>query len=183
MSDPGNHDDPHAGEHRASGLHETAQHDIASLALGEQIDPTIEEHMRTCALCLRDLDAYRQVAELARSSKRAADVPARPPAQVWDRISAELGLTDAEAAPPAEPVVPATVTPIALGLGGGDGRCSRPPQSWRSPGRVSRAGRSGTARRAPRRTAPPRRCWTPSRARRAMRVARPSCTRPRPATR
>lgn len=104
MSDPGSRDDPHAGERRAPSRHETAQHntaqhDIASLALGEHVDPTIDEHVRTCVACRRDLDAYRQVTELARTSKHAADVPAAPPPQVWDRIATELGLADLPAGP------------------------------------------------------------------------------------
>lgn len=99
MSDPGDRDDAHAGEQRAGGRHETAHHDIASLALGERVDPTVDEHVRTCVACRRDLDAYRQVAELARTGKHAADDHSGPPPQVWDRIATELGLADVPAGP------------------------------------------------------------------------------------
>lgn len=120
VSTPGDRDDPYttdpytsqpdAGERRANGLHESSQHDIASLALGERVEPAVDEHVRTCVACRRDVDAYRHVAELARAGKHAADVPTGPPPQVWDRISTELGMTDVSAGPPT--VSPAT-RPVA----------------------------------------------------------------------
>lgn len=105
MSTPGERDDqyttdPYSGERRVDGLHERSQHDIASLALGERVEPTVDEHARTCVVCLRDVDAYRHIAELARAGKHAADVPAGPPPQVWDRITTELGFTDVPASSP-----------------------------------------------------------------------------------
>jgi hypothetical protein len=105
VSVPGNHDEPSTGE-RANGRHETAQHDIASIALGERVDPMVDEHVRTCVACRRDLDAYRHVAGLARAGKHAADVPAGPPPQVWDRIASELALTDPMAVSPAAAAQP-----------------------------------------------------------------------------
>lgn len=98
MSDPG---DQHGDQHDV-GRHEAAQHDLASLALGEPIDPTLDEHVRTCAVCRDDLAAYRAVAELARASKRATDLPSGPPPRVWDRITAELGLSGEPRPAPAD---------------------------------------------------------------------------------
>ena len=106
MSTPGSRDDAPDGAWRGNGRHQTAQQDIASLALGEHVDPTVDEHVLTCVACRRDLDAYRQVAELARAGKHAADARTDPPPRVWDRIATELGLADvpADVAPSAQAV-------------------------------------------------------------------------------
>jgi anti-sigma-K factor RskA len=113
VSDPGNHDDPRARDEHPSDLHATAQQDIASLALGEPIDPAIDEHVRSCPLCLRDLDAYRHVAALARAGKDAADTPSGPPPQVWERIAAELGVAPAAETTTPPSIVRAAPTPAA----------------------------------------------------------------------
>ena len=64
---------------------------IALIALGESALPSDLEHVRICVQCQGELDELTAIASSARSIT-PADRPVSPPAQVWDRIEAELGL-------------------------------------------------------------------------------------------
>lgn len=64
---------------------------IALIALGESALPGDLEHVRNCVQCQGELDELTAIATAARSIS-PADRPVSPPAQVWDRIEAELGL-------------------------------------------------------------------------------------------
>ncbi len=64
---------------------------IALIALGESALPDDLEHVRNCVQCQGELDELTAIATSARSIT-PADRPVSPPAQVWDRIEAELGL-------------------------------------------------------------------------------------------
>ena len=64
---------------------------IALIALGESALPSDLEHVRDCVQCQSELDELTAIATSARSIT-PADRPVSPPAQVWDRIEAELGL-------------------------------------------------------------------------------------------
>jgi hypothetical protein len=79
-------------------LHARAQDELASLALGEQVDGVVADHVRGCPLCLRELEAYRHVAGLARAGSPVEGATAPPPA-VWDAVLAELGAQAPSAAP------------------------------------------------------------------------------------
>lgn len=64
---------------------------IALIALGESALPSDLEHVRDCVQCQGELDELTAITASARSIT-PADRPVSPPAQVWDRIEAELGL-------------------------------------------------------------------------------------------
>lgn len=64
---------------------------IALIALGESALPGDLEHVRNCVQCQSEVDELTAIATSARAIG-AADRPIAPPAQVWDRIEAELGM-------------------------------------------------------------------------------------------
>lgn len=64
---------------------------IALIALGESALPGDLEHVRNCVQCQGEVDELTAIATSARSIS-PADRPVSPPAQVWDRIEAELGM-------------------------------------------------------------------------------------------
>ena len=64
---------------------------IALIALGESALPSDLEHVRNCVQCQGELDELTAITASARSIT-PADRPVSPPAQVWDRIEAELRL-------------------------------------------------------------------------------------------
>jgi len=64
---------------------------IALIALGESALPRDLEHVRNCVQCQSEVDEFTAIATSARAIG-AADRPIAPPAQVWDRIEAELGM-------------------------------------------------------------------------------------------
>ena len=64
---------------------------IALIALGESALPEDLDHVRNCVACQGEVDELTAIANAARSIS-PADRPVSPPAQVWDRIEAELGL-------------------------------------------------------------------------------------------
>ncbi|WP_244851199.1 anti-sigma factor [Cellulomonas fimi] len=127
---------------------------LALLALGEDAATDDERHhVETCARCADELAGLRDVAGLARDARD--DVPlVAPPAHVWERVAAELGLgaQAAQAAgvpagsvvtaePPRVttlPPAPAPATPPSSGGGdaGGDvvplgpRRRTRGPWTW-----------------------------------------------------
>jgi hypothetical protein len=94
VSDPGDLEEPHGQRRAGLDQHAIAQGELAALALGEDVAAAVAEHVSSCAQCHHDLRQYEQVAELARAGGRAGDQYAGPPERVWDRIAAELELTD-----------------------------------------------------------------------------------------
>jgi hypothetical protein len=74
---------------------------IALIALGESALPSDLEHVRNCVQCQGELDELTAIAASARSIS-PADRPVLPPAHVWDRIEAELGLEQPVAEVPME---------------------------------------------------------------------------------
>ncbi len=62
---------------------------LALLALGEVVDSRDVEHARDCELCGARLAEYREVVRLGRTVT-ADDLPAAPPAEVWEAVSAEV---------------------------------------------------------------------------------------------
>ncbi len=74
---------------------------IALIALGESALPGDLEHLRDCVVCQGEVDEFTAIAASARSIS-PADRPVSPPAQVWDRIEAELGSQLPPSAPPVE---------------------------------------------------------------------------------
>jgi Anti-sigma-K factor rskA, C-terminal len=79
--------------------------DLSLIALGETADPENTAHLESCARCQQQLDELSAVVAQARAVTDA-DYPVAAPPQVWDAISAELGLS------PAQEEGMATVTPI-----------------------------------------------------------------------
>jgi Anti-sigma-K factor rskA len=72
--------------------------DLALVALGEQLDGSVDAHIAGCEVCRADLAALREAVDLAQLSNFGED--ATPPDDyVWDAIAEELGF--AEAAAPA----------------------------------------------------------------------------------
>lgn len=65
--------------------------DLALLALGEHVDGVEARHLSGCAQCQSHFDQLRAVVTVARTGT-LEDSPQAPPPQVWDRISAEIGL-------------------------------------------------------------------------------------------
>ena len=63
---------------------------LALLALGERAEAADLEHVARCTRCSDEVSALRAVTELARESGDVELVA--PPAHVWDRVAAELGL-------------------------------------------------------------------------------------------
>ena len=64
---------------------------MALIALGESALPGDLEHVRGCVLCQSEVDQLTAVAASARKIS-PADRPVSPPAHVWERIEAELGI-------------------------------------------------------------------------------------------
>jgi hypothetical protein len=98
---------------------------LALIALGEPLADDAAEltaHLEQCDLCRREIDALRQTVTLARETVEYRG-EIRPPEAVWDRITAELGLT---AAPGVGPSPDAGVS--------GDPRRLSGPGAPRSPG-------------------------------------------------
>jgi hypothetical protein len=69
---------------------------LALRALGETLDHD-DEHLVSCAMCQSELDQLRAVVATARAIE-PQDHPQAPPASVWERVLAELGLSSAAAA-------------------------------------------------------------------------------------
>lgn len=105
---------------------------LALLALGDaSLDTDQREHVQACAQCKADVAALARVVRIARDSGDVEIV--QPPAGVWDRIHAELGLPDEPAEAPAghggvvtrlRPRAPATrwwLIAAALVIGAGAG--------------------------------------------------------------
>ena len=65
--------------------------DLALLALGEDVGG-VSDHLAVCETCAAEVASLRRVVLVGRSVT-ADDVPSGPPAHVWERIQAELGLS------------------------------------------------------------------------------------------
>jgi hypothetical protein len=73
-------------------VHDRALDDIGGLALGEQVEPVIADHIRDCLLCQHELTVYRElVSELRAGANVEEQADAEPPAALWDRIATEVG--------------------------------------------------------------------------------------------
>lgn len=92
-------------------LHARAADDLASVAVGEPADADILAHVQSCERCRRELDAYRHVSELARAAGHLSQPDEPPPAEVWSRITAELGLPSAATASAATASAATTALP------------------------------------------------------------------------
>lgn len=90
---------------------------LALLALGERVEEIEDQHLAACAQCQSELDQLRAAVTTARSVG-PEDSPVTPPAAVWDRVSAELGLTASPAdVVPIRRAAPRSPVPFAVAAG------------------------------------------------------------------
>lgn len=106
---------------------------LALLALGEDAASADDAaHLATCEECSMELGDLRRVVAAGREST-PEDIPTAPPAVVWERIQAELGLTatgvtpERGSAPPSAPTAAEQTAPTP-----------EPPVVTRGPGPVER---------------------------------------------
>ncbi|HYI32649.1 MAG TPA: anti-sigma factor [Glaciibacter sp.] len=87
---------------------------LALLALGEALpDANQREHLLTCSRCEAEVASLTRLVSIGRTSRGVEIV--QPPASVWNRIHAELGLSDGLVGVPSErspDEQDAVVTPI-----------------------------------------------------------------------
>jgi len=84
---------------------------LALAALGEAVPDDAREHLAVCDECREERDAYARAVGAGRAVRPDdLDLPA-PPVAVWEGISAQLGLSDADVVSPGS-VPPASVTAI-----------------------------------------------------------------------
>lgn len=113
--------------------------DLALLALGEDAGG-VADHLVMCETCAAEVASLRRVVLVGRTVT-AEDVPTPPPAAVWDRIQAELGLgaTQRPAGPAAPPPGPMPTGPtpttggaavVDLATRRGEGRRRRLSAGW-----------------------------------------------------
>lgn len=103
---------------------------LAAVAIDEQVDPTILEHVQDCEQCTTAVASLRSTLQLA----RAGDAEPRwtaPPTSVWDAVMAAVDAPTAAREPlpapePATPVAP----PVALDAVRSDRRPSRRTLLW-----------------------------------------------------
>ncbi|MGW5774311.1 anti-sigma factor domain-containing protein [Streptomyces longwoodensis] len=81
---------------------------LALMAMGDTPSPDAADHLRHCARCARELEAFRHVVATARTPLPGEDELLTPPADLWDAIADELGLA------------PETGTPGSPGTTGGE---------------------------------------------------------------
>ncbi|MFJ4483688.1 anti-sigma factor [Streptomyces longwoodensis] len=65
---------------------------LALMAMGDTPSPDAADHLRHCARCTRELEAFRHVVATARTPLPGEDELLTPPADLWDAIADELGL-------------------------------------------------------------------------------------------
>lgn len=86
---------------------------LALCALGEDVlDPERRAHLSGCAVCSRAVDELTRVVEGARAGEHEPELVSPSP-QVWSRVHAELGLTEAPATLPERATAPADGRPGA----------------------------------------------------------------------
>lgn len=83
---------------------------LATVSLGEQVDPDVSEHIAACGRCRAEVESLARVVYVGRS-RGADDELLMPPRSVWERIAADAGI-DAALLPPA---VGRDTTPVSLG--------------------------------------------------------------------
>ncbi len=76
--------------------------DLALLALGESVGPSVDEHVAGCEHCATEVEAFRTTVGLAALSNFGENAP-RPGENIWRAIADELGL---------EPVAGAVATVV-----------------------------------------------------------------------
>ncbi|MGQ0842898.1 MAG: anti-sigma factor [Sporichthyaceae bacterium] len=86
---------------------------LALLALGEDVDAAVADHVRDCAACAQDLDGLREVVAVGRAIE-PADTPIAPDPDLWRRISAALAEPVAAASPAFQPSGPPPVPASAV---------------------------------------------------------------------
>jgi anti-sigma-K factor RskA len=64
---------------------------LALVAFGEPLDDDDRNHLKHCLRCRTELDQFQSVVTTGRSIT-AEDIPAQPPAGLWEGIAGELGL-------------------------------------------------------------------------------------------
>lgn len=80
-------------------MHHVDPETLALMALGEVIgDDVARSHLASCAVCGAEVESLRRVVLVGRSTTDD-DIPLPPPARVWDRVQAELGLGGVSAPP------------------------------------------------------------------------------------
>ncbi|MET8036324.1 anti-sigma factor [Streptomyces sp. NPDC005345] len=60
--------------------------------MGEAPPPTMDEHLRACPQCARDLEALRRVVAAARTPNPSEQDLLAPPVGVWESIASELAI-------------------------------------------------------------------------------------------
>ncbi|MER7680685.1 anti-sigma factor [Streptomyces sp. NPDC096934] len=60
--------------------------------MGEDPPPTVDEHLRTCPQCTRDLEALRHVVATVRAPNPLGRDLLAPPVGLWDSIASELAI-------------------------------------------------------------------------------------------
>lgn len=98
---------------------------LASIAVGDPVDPQWAGHVQGCQSCNAEVAELTRVLELAQGP---APVLSAPPASVWAGVAAEL-----EASPPA--AGPEATTPVLSPVELADRRARRPgapPRGWSS---------------------------------------------------
>ncbi|MET8148369.1 anti-sigma factor [Actinoplanes sp. NPDC049668] len=77
---------------------------LALLALSEELEELTElDHLENCAVCRHEMQALRDVADIASQTGELRDLPAAPE-HLWQAIEAEIAGTRTSAEPPA-PVI------------------------------------------------------------------------------
>lgn len=102
---------------------------LALAALGEELAPGEQAHVRSCAECRAEVDAYSRAVVAGRAVRPDdLDLPA-PPVSVWEGISAELGLSET-VSPTGGEVRSIADAPSARRSGGGRAAKGRGRHVW-----------------------------------------------------
>ncbi len=74
--------------------------DLALVALGETVNPEIQEHVATCPMCRQQLEQLREVVVAGKTSGGPSQL-VDPPPQVWQRVQEQLATEPVPLARPA----------------------------------------------------------------------------------
>ncbi|MFJ4809515.1 anti-sigma factor [Streptomyces longwoodensis] len=110
---------------------------LALMAMGDTPSPDAADHLRHCARCTRELEAFRHVVATARTPLPGEDELLTPPADLWDAIADELGLA------------PGTGTPGTPGTPGGEPSARGAADAGPRPATADAGPRPATAESAP----------------------------------